>query len=165
MRGSGIDAHILQFWRRKWQPTPEFLPGKFHGWRSPVGYNPWGCKESDTTEWLHRHLTPSDVIGFQLYFSPYVSQGTGNTSQVLGLFFKGSAFLRWKAPCLYPKCVCMNCVIHVHHFLYSLCEEVTCPVHSSVLGCSRTCFCSVSLYVLPGWSNTLFRNIEAHDPN
>ena len=36
-------------WRRKWQPTPVFLPGKFHGQRSLVGYNPWGCKESDTT--------------------------------------------------------------------------------------------------------------------
>ena len=37
-------------WRRKWQPTPVFLHGKFHGQRSLVGYSPWGCKESDTTE-------------------------------------------------------------------------------------------------------------------
>ena len=37
-------------WRRKWQPTPVFLPGKSHGQRSPAGYRPWGCKESDTTE-------------------------------------------------------------------------------------------------------------------
>ena len=29
-------------WRRKWQPTPVLLPGKFHGWRSLVGYSPWG---------------------------------------------------------------------------------------------------------------------------
>ena len=29
-------------WRRKWQPTPVFLPGKSHGWRSLVGYSPWG---------------------------------------------------------------------------------------------------------------------------
>ena len=34
----------------KWQPTPVFLPGKSHGWRNLVGYSPWGCKESDTTE-------------------------------------------------------------------------------------------------------------------
>ena len=27
-------------WRRKWQPTPVFLPGKFHGQRSMVGYHP-----------------------------------------------------------------------------------------------------------------------------
>ena len=36
--------------RRKWQSTPVLLPGKFPGWRSPVGDSPWGCKESDTTE-------------------------------------------------------------------------------------------------------------------
>ena len=37
-------------WRRKWQPTPVFLPGESHGWRSLVGYSPWGHKESDRTE-------------------------------------------------------------------------------------------------------------------
>ena len=31
-------------WRRKWQPTPVFLPGKPHGQRSLVGYSPWGCQ-------------------------------------------------------------------------------------------------------------------------
>ena len=40
------------FWRRKWQSTPAFLPGKSHGQRSLVGYSPWGHKESDTTEQL-----------------------------------------------------------------------------------------------------------------
>ena len=34
-------------------PTPVLLPGKFHGWRSRVGYSPWNCKESDTAERLH----------------------------------------------------------------------------------------------------------------
>ena len=38
--------------RRQWQPTPVLLPGKSHGWRSLVGYSPWGRKESDTTERL-----------------------------------------------------------------------------------------------------------------
>ena len=42
-------------WRRKWQPTPVFLPGKSHGQNSLVGYSPWGCKELDTTEWLSMH--------------------------------------------------------------------------------------------------------------
>ena len=37
-------------WNRKWQPTPVFLPGKFHGQRSLVDYSPWSRKESDTTE-------------------------------------------------------------------------------------------------------------------
>ena len=37
-------------WRRKWQPTPVFLPGEFNGERSLAGYSPWSCKELDTTE-------------------------------------------------------------------------------------------------------------------
>ena len=40
-------------WRRDWQPTPVSLPGESRGRRSPVGYSPWGRKESDTTEQLH----------------------------------------------------------------------------------------------------------------
>ena len=36
--------------RRKWKPTPVFLPGEFHGQRSLEGYSPWDCKELDTTE-------------------------------------------------------------------------------------------------------------------
>ena len=39
-------------WSRKWQLTPVFLPGKFHGQRRPVGYSPWDRKESDMTEQL-----------------------------------------------------------------------------------------------------------------
>ena len=37
-------------WRRKWQPTPVFLPGESQGQRSLVGCRPWGRTESDTTE-------------------------------------------------------------------------------------------------------------------
>ena len=53
-------------WRRKWQPTPVFLPGNFHGQRSLVGYSPWGHKESDTTEQFHFHFhfEPSLALPF-----------------------------------------------------------------------------------------------------
>ena len=37
-------------WRRKWQPTPVFLPGESQGWGSLVGCHLWGHTESDTTE-------------------------------------------------------------------------------------------------------------------
>ena len=40
-------------WRRKWQPTPVFLPGKSHGQRSLVGCSTWGCQELDMTENTH----------------------------------------------------------------------------------------------------------------
>ena len=58
--------------RRKWQPTPVFLPGKSHGWCSLVDYSPWGRKESDTTERLHSltHSFPtrrsSDLVKWAL---------------------------------------------------------------------------------------------------
>ena len=37
-------------WRRKWQPTPAFLPGESQGWGSLVGCRLWGRTESDTTK-------------------------------------------------------------------------------------------------------------------
>ena len=37
-------------WRRKWQPTPVFLPGESQGRGSLLGCRLWGCTESDTTE-------------------------------------------------------------------------------------------------------------------
>ena len=37
-------------WRRKWQPTPVFLPEKSHGRKSLAGHSPSGLKDSDTTE-------------------------------------------------------------------------------------------------------------------
>ena len=40
-----------RFWRRAWQPTPVFLPGKSHRERSMAGYSLWGHKESDTIEY------------------------------------------------------------------------------------------------------------------
>ena len=40
-------------WRRKWQPTPLFLPGKSHRQRSLEGCSPRGCKESDVTATEH----------------------------------------------------------------------------------------------------------------
>ena len=45
--------------RRQWQPTPVFLPGKSHGWRSLVGCSPGGREELDTTERLHFHFSLS----------------------------------------------------------------------------------------------------------
>ena len=51
-------------WRREWQPTEVFLPGKSYGQRSLVGYRPWGWKESDTTERLtHTHTHSHTPLG------------------------------------------------------------------------------------------------------
>ena len=62
---------VGKIWRRKWQPIPVFLPGKSHEWKSLEGYNPWGHKESDTTERLTH--TPNfgnfQVLFPQIFFS------------------------------------------------------------------------------------------------
>ena len=42
-------------WRRKWQPTPVFLPGESHGKRNRLGYSPWGLKEGHN--WATNTLT------------------------------------------------------------------------------------------------------------
>ena len=42
-------------WRRKWHPTPVFLPGEFHGQRSLEGRHPQGYKESDAIEHTHQN--------------------------------------------------------------------------------------------------------------
>jgi len=49
MPGNAGDAGDVRKipWRRKWQPTPVFLPGKSHGQRSLAVYLPWDHKESD----------------------------------------------------------------------------------------------------------------------
>ena len=47
--------------RRQWHSTPVLLPGKPHGRRSLVGYNPRGCTELDTTEGLHFHVSLSCI--------------------------------------------------------------------------------------------------------
>ena len=54
----GFDPWVGKIpWRRKWQPTPVFLPGESHGWSSLVDPSPWCRKESDMTERLHYLFT------------------------------------------------------------------------------------------------------------
>ena len=45
-----LSDFTFMHWRRKWQPTPVFLPGESQGWRSLVGHHLWGHTESDITE-------------------------------------------------------------------------------------------------------------------
>ena len=47
---TSLSLFTLMHWRRKWQPTPVFLPGEYQGPGSLVGCRLWGCTESDTTE-------------------------------------------------------------------------------------------------------------------
>ena len=47
---TSLSLFTFMHWRRKWQPTPVFLPGESQGRRSLVGCCLWGRTESDTTE-------------------------------------------------------------------------------------------------------------------
>ena len=74
------------------QPTPVLLPGKSHRWRGLVGYSPWGCEESDTTERLHFHFhaleqemaTHSSILAWRI----------PGTEEAGGLPFMGSHRVR-----------------------------------------------------------------------
>ena len=45
-----LSLFTFMHWRKKWQPTPVFMPGESPGWQSLVGCCLWGHTESDTTE-------------------------------------------------------------------------------------------------------------------
>ena len=47
---TSLSPFTFMHWRRKWQPTPVFLPEESQGRRSLVGCRLWGCTELDTTE-------------------------------------------------------------------------------------------------------------------
>ena len=49
-RATSLSLFTTMHWRRKWQPTPVFLPGESQGRESLVGCRLWGRTESDTTE-------------------------------------------------------------------------------------------------------------------
>ena len=55
-------------WRRKWQTTPGFLPGEFHGQSSLANYIPWSHKESDTTERLYNNNNNNNKWLHDLFF-------------------------------------------------------------------------------------------------
>ena len=70
---------VLNAWwevsqRRKWQPTPVFLPGEFHGQRSLVGYSPFCHKEMDMAEqltqiqWVTSILLKINVLNASLVY-------------------------------------------------------------------------------------------------
>ena len=70
-------------WRRKWRPTPIFLPGESHGQRRLEGYSPWGHKESDTTATnVHTHFT----VRMYLLFIHVILKKTKNMASEIDPF-------------------------------------------------------------------------------
>ena len=69
-------------WRRKWQSTAVFLPGKSHGQKALACYSPWGYKQSDTTERLGMHTCMNSSIcghveGLRVYHAEWSKSEKG----------------------------------------------------------------------------------------
>ena len=61
---------------KEMKPTSVFLPGESHGWKSLVGYSPWGHKELNTTEPLTHSLSTTwwvVCVGKSVHLSASVS--------------------------------------------------------------------------------------------
>ena len=64
-------------WRRKWQHTPVFLPGKYHGQRSLVGYSPWGCKRVGHDLATNQKQFTLDINNIWLWAKPFCFENSG----------------------------------------------------------------------------------------
>ena len=69
---TSLSLFTFMHWRRKWQPTPVFLPEKYHGLSSMAGYSPWDHKEWNITEWLSTHADLQNHI--YLFFCDLISK-------------------------------------------------------------------------------------------
>ena len=96
---TSLSLFTLMHWRRKWQPTPVFLPGESQGQGSLVGCRLWGHTESDTTEatwWQQQHYSALLICSiFLLYHSKHASHVSRLWAFLLQLtahFFMSSAW-------------------------------------------------------------------------
>ena len=56
---TSLSLFTFMHWRRKWEPTPVFLPGESNGWRSLAGYSPWDHK---SRTWLSDYTTTTTLL-------------------------------------------------------------------------------------------------------
>ena len=106
-------------WRRKWQPTPVFLPGESHGQRSLVGYSPCSCKESDTTERLHFHFHFTELHRFVFYkfFTNWRFAAT-LSSKPTGAIFP-TVFTHFMSLCHILVILAIYQIFHYYYICYS----------------------------------------------
>ena len=82
---TSLSFFTFMHWRRKWQPTPVFLPGESQGRGNLVGYNPRSHKELDTTDRLtytHTHTHPYMITGKTIALTGWIF-----VSKVMSLLF------------------------------------------------------------------------------
>ena len=127
-RRHGFDSWVGKIpWRRKWQPTPVFLPGESHGQRSLVGYSPWGRKRVGHDLATQQKKTFLGYITWPSFEMTFLQVSAGLPSSRLDLTVPESSaeggLPRLPSPCL---------VSPSHHCLspghWALCETVSCTV-------------------------------------
>ena len=77
-------------WRRKWQPTPVFLPGESQGRRSLVGFRLWDHTESDTTEVTQQQQQHGVLnhLSLGIFIPPLKGKFVTKTGDLLGIWAK-----------------------------------------------------------------------------
>ena len=68
-RATSLSLFTFLHWRRKWQPTPVFLPGEPQGWGSLVGCCLWGCTELDTTEVTQQQQQLQVIVVYVIFYN------------------------------------------------------------------------------------------------
>ena len=64
---TSLSLFTFMHWRRKWQPTPVFLPGESQGWGSLVGYCLWGHTELAMIEVMQQQQPVNNpILGYQI---------------------------------------------------------------------------------------------------
>ena len=63
---TSLSLFTFMHWRRKWQPTPVFLPGESQGWGSLVGFHLWGPTELDVSDWSNLTAAVAAMLSLDL---------------------------------------------------------------------------------------------------
>ena len=109
---TSLSLFTLMQWRRKWQPTPVFLPGESQGWRSLVGCCLWGRTSRTRLKWLsssntdeHIHRNHHKILANQIQQYIKNTRHHGEVGFILGMqgFFNIynsiiRKFEKWKQP-------------------------------------------------------------------
>ena len=108
-------------WRRKWQSTPVFLPGKSHGGRSLVGYSSCGHKELDTIEQLH-FLSITQIVSLSSFLAEFLS------FQYLNFYSSMYVLLYVNVPCWISTVMHRSALraVSINQYLVSVCVPKFC---------------------------------------
>ena len=119
---TSLSLFTFMHWRRKWQPTPVFLPGESQGQQSLVGCHLWGHKASDTTEAMQQQQHVYVFIDIRHFI---------NKVEIYFLFVYFRSLASLKNLCLSPSCW------HLRLFPFTLAFHLfTPPLPPTILLCS-----------------------------